>query len=51
MKFEQKWIGTYTDNGKCGEYFDVSVPGNIQLDYARAHSGKIQGVGGLRLDL
>ena len=37
MKFEQKWIGTYTDNGKCGEYFDVSVPGNIQLDYARAH--------------
>lgn len=32
MKFYQKWVGCFED-GK-NEFFDVSVPGNIQNDYA-----------------
>lgn len=38
MKFYQTWEGAYVDSGACGEFFKVAVPGNIQLDYARAHN-------------
>lgn len=37
MKFNQKWTGACVKGGVCGEYFTATVPGNIQLDYARAH--------------
>lgn len=38
MRFNQKWKGTCVKNGVCGEFFEASVPGNIQLDYANAHN-------------
>ncbi len=37
MKFRQDWKGTYVEKGRRGEFFPASVPGNIQLDYAKAH--------------
>ncbi len=36
MKFYQKWVGAIIENGEEGDSFPVSVPGNIQLDYAKA---------------
>lgn len=37
MKFYQKWKGAVVENGKMGELFPATVPGNIQLDYAIAN--------------
>ena len=36
MKFEQQWMGAYIDEGKYSEFFNVCVPGDIQLDYAKS---------------
>ena len=38
MIFNQKWQGAAAPDKKCGEFFDVTVPGNIQADYAK-HMG------------
>lgn len=38
MRFLQNWLGAAIVDGKYGESFDVTVPGNIQKDYA-AHMG------------
>lgn len=37
MKFYQKWTGASIENGVESISFPVNVPGNIQLDYAKAH--------------
>lgn len=34
MIFNQKWQGCAAPDKKYGEFFDVTVPGNIQKDYA-----------------
>ena len=34
MKFEQKWTGYSVTDGKYSDGFSVTVPGNIQRDYA-----------------
>ena len=36
MKFYQKWTGAKITDGVIGHFFPVTVPGNIQLDYANA---------------
>ena len=33
MIFSQNWLGCAVVDGKKGEYFPVTVPGNIQKDY------------------
>lgn len=38
MKFHQNWSGACIVDGKRGEFFPVTVPGNIQKDYA-CHMG------------
>lgn len=35
--YTQKWKGTCVKEGERGAFFAASVPGNIQLDYAKAH--------------
>lgn len=37
MNFEQKWLGCCVSDGKSGEFFNATVPGNIQADYAAAN--------------
>ena len=38
MIFYQNWQGAAAPDKKCKEFFDVTVPGDIQADYAR-HMG------------
>ncbi len=38
MIFYQNWQGSAAPDKKCKEFFDVTVPGDIQADYAR-HMG------------
>lgn len=35
MIFNQKWLGAAAPDKKAEEFFEVTVPGNIQADYAR----------------
>ena len=34
MKYSQQWLGASVNDGKYSEYFPVTVPGDIQKDYA-----------------
>ena len=35
MIFNQKWLGAAAPDKKAEDFFEVTVPGNIQADYAR----------------
>lgn len=37
MKFYQNWLGSLQKDGEKDIFFPASVPGNIQLDYAKHH--------------
>lgn len=38
MIFNQKWQGACIKDDICGVFFEAEVPGNIQLDYAKANN-------------
>jgi Skp family chaperone for outer membrane proteins len=37
MIFQQKWLGARIHAGEVSPWFDATVPGNIQEDYAKAN--------------
>ena len=37
MKFYQKWVGAFLSETEKDDFFPVTVPGSIQLDYAKHH--------------